>query len=181
MIHQLFSSILFSCHVCVFFNWRTIALQYCVGFCCTSIWISHRYTHVPSLLSTLPIFHPIPPVWFVTEHFVELPVSHGKFPLALYFTLVMCIFTYSSLSLSPSSSPQVFSLCLHLHCCSANGFCFEVLLCWAYIFIIFIFFLDWIIDHYVVSSLFLTTAFALKPIFSDMSIAAPVLLQFPHA
>ena len=29
------------------FNWRIITLQYCVGFCHTSTWISHRYTHVP--------------------------------------------------------------------------------------------------------------------------------------
>ena len=36
------------------FNWRMIALQYCVGFCRTSTWISHRYTYVPSLLNLLP-------------------------------------------------------------------------------------------------------------------------------
>ena len=27
------------------FNWRIIALQCCVDFCHTSIWISHRYTY----------------------------------------------------------------------------------------------------------------------------------------
>ena len=37
------------------FNWRIIALQYCVGFCHTSIWISHRY-NVPSLLNLPPTF-----------------------------------------------------------------------------------------------------------------------------
>ena len=31
------------------FKWRIIALQYCVGFCHTSKWISHRYTYVCSL------------------------------------------------------------------------------------------------------------------------------------
>ena len=43
-------------YICVFFlknlfifNWKIIALQYCVGFCHTSTWISQRYTHVPSL------------------------------------------------------------------------------------------------------------------------------------
>ena len=35
-------------------NWRIIALQYCVGLCHTSIWISHRHTHVPSPLNLLP-------------------------------------------------------------------------------------------------------------------------------
>ena len=28
------------------FNWRIVALQYCVGFCHTATWISHRYTYV---------------------------------------------------------------------------------------------------------------------------------------
>ena len=32
------------------FNWMIIALQYCVGFCHVSTWITHRYTYVPSLL-----------------------------------------------------------------------------------------------------------------------------------
>ena len=31
------------------FNWRIIDLQYCVAFCRTLAWISHRYTYVPSL------------------------------------------------------------------------------------------------------------------------------------
>ena len=32
------------------FNLRIIALQCCIDFCHTSTWISHRYTHVPTLL-----------------------------------------------------------------------------------------------------------------------------------
>ena len=30
------------------FNWRIIALQYCISVCYTSIWMSHRYTYAPS-------------------------------------------------------------------------------------------------------------------------------------
>ena len=49
------------------FNWRIIALQCCVGLCHTSTWISHRYTHVPSLLNLPPTSHPSSchraPVW----------------------------------------------------------------------------------------------------------------------
>ena len=36
------------------FNWKIIALQYCVGFCHISIGISHRYIYVPSLLNRPP-------------------------------------------------------------------------------------------------------------------------------
>ena len=41
--------------VFLFFNWRIIALQNFVVFCHTSTRISHRYTHVPSLLDLHPI------------------------------------------------------------------------------------------------------------------------------
>ena len=40
------------------FRWRIIALQYSVGFCHTSTWISQRYTHVPSLLYLPSASHP---------------------------------------------------------------------------------------------------------------------------
>ena len=38
----------------LWFNWRLIALQYCVGLCHTSTWISHRHTCIPSLLNPSP-------------------------------------------------------------------------------------------------------------------------------
>ena len=41
----------------IYFNWRIIALQCCVGFCHPSTWISHRYTYVPSLLDLPATFH----------------------------------------------------------------------------------------------------------------------------
>ena len=43
---------LISCNFLKFiFNWKTISLQYCVGFCHISLWISHSYTYIPSLLN----------------------------------------------------------------------------------------------------------------------------------
>ena len=39
------------CLFLCFLNWRIMALQFCVGFCHTSTWVSHRYTYVASLLN----------------------------------------------------------------------------------------------------------------------------------
>ena len=36
------------------FNWRITALQYCIGFCHASTWISHKYTYVPPSPFSLP-------------------------------------------------------------------------------------------------------------------------------
>ena len=41
--------------VAIFFpNWRMIALQHCVGFCCTTVWISYKYACTSSVLSLSP-------------------------------------------------------------------------------------------------------------------------------
>ena len=44
------------------FNWRMTASQYCVGFCQTPTWISHRYTCVPCLLILPPSSLPTLPL-----------------------------------------------------------------------------------------------------------------------
>ena len=51
------------------FNWRIISLQYSVGFCHTSTWISHRYTYVPFLLN-LP-----PTSYLYMEYFTDIEKS----------------------------------------------------------------------------------------------------------
>ena len=60
-----------------FFNFLLIfALQYCVSFCHSSTWISHRYTYVPSLLNLPPISFPIPsPGWYqpITSRLIQSP------------------------------------------------------------------------------------------------------------
>ena len=109
------------------FNWRKIALQYCVGFWNKSIWISHRYTYVPSLLNFPPISHfsPHPTLYVVTEHWFNLPASYSKFPVAILHVVLYMLPWYSLNSSHPLLSllcPQVCSLCLCLPCCPANRF-----------------------------------------------------------
>ena len=44
------------------FNWRIIALHYCVGFCHVLTRVSHRYTYDPSLLNLAPTFYSFIPL-----------------------------------------------------------------------------------------------------------------------
>ena len=52
------------------FNWRIIiALQYYVGFCHTTVWLSHKYTYMCPLPLEPPCHPcPIPPLLVVTEY-----------------------------------------------------------------------------------------------------------------
>ena len=57
------------------FDWRIVTLQYCDGFHHLSIWISHRYTCVISLLKLLPTSLPIPSLEVVSEYWVWVPLG----------------------------------------------------------------------------------------------------------
>ena len=95
-----------------------------LGFCHTSTWISRRYAHVPSLLSLPPTSHTNPPCfWLSLSTGFGLPASYSKFPLPiLHMALFQCYSFNSSLPLFPPLCPQVYFLCLCLHCSPANRF-----------------------------------------------------------
>ena len=63
----------------VFLNWWKIALQYCVGFCHTTMQISHDYICIVPVLSLTPL--PRPPLQVIRERQAGLPVLYSNFPL----------------------------------------------------------------------------------------------------
>ena len=84
----------FFCFPCVwlFFNWRKIALQCCVGFCPTTMQTDHNYMYIslPSVsASRIPR---IPALWVVTERRALL---HSRFPLFTHGSV------YRSMRVSP--------------------------------------------------------------------------------
>ena len=79
-----------------------IALECCVGFCCTTVRISCVCTYVLSF----PPLHPIPQV--IMEHWGELPVLYSSFPQAVLHGSV-----YTSM-LPSQFIPLSFPHCVHM-------------------------------------------------------------------
>ena len=76
-------------YVFILFYWTTIALQYCVSFCCTASWISYMYTHILSLLSLPPILHST--LLGLHRAGSEALFADSSFPLAVYLTQVVSV------------------------------------------------------------------------------------------
>ena len=124
------------------FNWRIIALQCCVGFCHTSMWIRYIYIYIYIYIymyvciyvsMNLPATPSHPSRLSQSPHLSSLE-PYSKVPLAVLFTYGGVCF-HATLSIHPLHSshlllpwtptpphPQICSLCLHLHCCPANRF-----------------------------------------------------------
>ena len=90
------------------FNWRGIALWYCVGFYRTSPWISQSYTCVPSLVNLPPTSHPFPPLEVVSEHQLWVPCVTQQIPTGcLILRMAMYMSQCCSLNLSHPLLPAV--------------------------------------------------------------------------
>ena len=100
------------------FNWRIINLQYCVGFCHTSTWISHSYTYVLSLLN-LPPTASYPSSCLRALGLSPLHHTADSHWLSIFHMVMSMFWCFSLDSSHPLLSPlcpQVCSLCLRLHC-----------------------------------------------------------------
>ena len=76
--------------------------QYCVGFCLTTTWVSHKYTY---FFPPEPSPHPtsMTPFQVITEHQGELPGPCSSFPLAVDFVHgSVCAVAAKSLQLCPT-------------------------------------------------------------------------------
>ena len=87
--------VLQACGGCCYFfpNWRMIALQHCVGFCCTKMWFSYKYTHISSLPPTRPHSMPLgyhrAPSW--------TPCVMQPLPTSYVFYTWQCIYVSATL------------------------------------------------------------------------------------
>ena len=102
-----------------FFNWRKLTLQCWVGFCHTTMRISHNYTYIPSLLSLPPLppsltSRPSQSTWLGSLCFTA--TSHQLFILHM----IVYIYINPTFSICPTLSfPHyvhhsiLYVLCLH--------------------------------------------------------------------
>ena len=88
----------------IYFNWRTITLQYYDDFCHTSAWISHGCICVPpSQTCLLPPSPPYPSGLSQSPGF-ECLASYIKLALVIYFTYIHLSVLFSQI-IPPSPSP----------------------------------------------------------------------------
>jgi len=106
------------------FRWVIIALQCCVGFCHTTMWVSHK--HISSLLN-LPPPPPGPPSRLSGSTWLSSLLC-SNFPLA---TLHMVIYKFQCYSLNSSHPLMIFYCGFKL---SVLIFCFVFIwLCWVFV------------------------------------------------
>ena len=71
------------------FNWRIIALQYCIGLCHTTTWISHEHVYVPSLSNLPPLPTPSQPST-LSQSTVWAPCAMQQIPVQLSSVALRC-------------------------------------------------------------------------------------------
>ena len=114
-----------SCLQLSFFNWVIVALPCCVGFCCTMKWISHIYTHIPSLLILPAVSPPPPPTPGHHRASSWAPFAIQQIPTSALFYTQQCVYVSVNLLIRCTLFPcplcwHIHSLHLRLYSCPAN-------------------------------------------------------------
>ena len=78
-------------NIFIIFNWRVIALQYCVGFHHTAAWISHSYTYAPPSWASLPPSTPSHPSRLFQSTSLSSLSHSSNFHWLSILHMVMCI------------------------------------------------------------------------------------------
>ena len=107
------------------FNWRIIALQWCVSFCCPATWRSRKYTHLPSLWEP-----PHPPALghlrarsWASCAILQLPTSCLFYTWSrIYANLLLSQFVPSSPSPTVPAMKDIFFKVILLHGCAIDYF-----------------------------------------------------------
>ena len=111
----------------IYFNWKLITLQYCIGFCHTSTWIRHGYTRVP---------HPEPPSPYHPSGSSQCtspkhPVSCIEPGLATRFIydIIHVLMPFSQIippSPSPTESKRLFYTSVSLLLSRIQSYCYHL-------------------------------------------------------
>ena len=107
------------------FNWRTIALQYCVGFCHTSKHESPIGIHMsPPSWTSLPSPTPSHPSSLLQSPALSSLRHAADAHRVSVLSMVVCVFPGYSVHCLPHAHTMsmICSLCLHLHCCPPSRF-----------------------------------------------------------
>ena len=104
-------------------NTKMIALQCCVDFCHTSSWVSHRFTHVLSLLPPATPSHPSR----LSQNTGLNSLCHTAnshwlsiLPVVMYVSDFRNVCFNTTLSTRPTLSFPRCALCLYLYYCPTN-------------------------------------------------------------
>ena len=105
----------------IYFNWRLITLQYCVGFAI------HQHesamgVHMFPILNPPPTSLPIPSLWVIPVHQPKLPVSCIEPGLAIHslYDIIHVLMPFFQIIPPNPQSPKDCSIHPCLFCCLAN-------------------------------------------------------------